>query len=105
MKFAVALPLLVSLTSVSIASAADAQSERPHSFAEGPTTRSAGAKVKVHGVGGVETIKPGEPSSKDRKNGSGWNGAYVGVNAGAGFGGTAGTNIILPFGASGQPEK
>ena len=85
MKFAVALPLLVSLTSISIPGVADAQLARPHSFAEGPTPRSARAKVKVHGVGGVETIKPQEPSSKDRKNGSGWNGAYGGVNAGAGL--------------------
>ncbi|WP_036282982.1 hypothetical protein [Methylocystis sp. ATCC 49242] len=105
MNLAVTLALLFSLTSVSIPDVADAQPAHPRPFAGNQTPRSARAKVKASRVGGVETIKPQEPPSKDRESGSGWNGAYVGVNAGAGFGATAGTNVVLPFGASGQPER
>jgi hypothetical protein len=46
---------------------------------------------------GLETIEPKE--DKERKQGN-WSGSYVGVNAGAGFGATAGTNFVVPFGSS-----
>ncbi len=36
---------------------------------------------------------------KERKQGD-WNGSYFGVNAGAGFGATAGTNVVVPLGSS-----
>jgi len=100
MKSTIALVLLVSLTSVSIPGVADAQSGRIR-----PSAERRMPKVKAGDIGGVEMIKPQEPTSKDRESGSGWNGAYVGVNAGAGFGATAGTNVVVPFGASDRTEK
>lgn len=48
-------------------------------------------------TGGLETIDPKE--DKEREQG-GWNGSYVGVNAGAAFGATAGTNVVVPLGTS-----
>jgi hypothetical protein len=57
------------------------------------------AKIKpVTASGGVDTIPPQEPPSKDRDSAAGWNGSYVGVNAGMGFGATAGSNVVVPFG-------
>ncbi len=100
MKFAVALALLFSLTSVSLPDAADARPGRTQSSAERRKP-----KVKAGDISGVETIKPQEPPSKDRESGRGWNGAYVGVNAGAGFGTTAGTNVVVPIGTASQAGK
>jgi hypothetical protein len=48
-------------------------------------------------TGGLEMIDPKE--DKERKQGD-WNGSYFGVNAGAGFGATAGTNVVVPLGSS-----
>lgn len=48
-------------------------------------------------TGGLETIEPKEDQERER---GGWNGSYVGVNAGAGFGATAGTNVVVPLGTS-----
>ena len=62
------------------------------------------AKSTMIKSGGVETIKPQEAPAKD-SDGNGWNGAYVGVNAGRSFGATAGTNVVVPFGTSGKTEK
>ena len=79
-----------------------------------PTLATAQASPKAQGparnrtkeVGGVETIKPQEaarlPGVADA---NGWNGPYVGVNAGGSFGATAGSNVVVPFGTSGQSEK
>lgn len=61
--------------------------------------------AKPVATGGVETIKPQEIPAKDTGNGAGWNGTYVGVNAGAGFGATTGTNVVVPFGLQPKPEK
>ncbi len=52
--------------------------------------------------GVVEAIKPQEQPSKETADGNGWNGAYVGVNAGESLGATAGTNVVVPFA---NPEK
>jgi hypothetical protein len=62
-------------------------------------------KAKSLATGGVETITPQEPQSKDTGGAAGWNGSYVGVNAGMGFGATAGTNVIVPFGTSGKSDE
>jgi hypothetical protein len=63
------------------------------------------AKSKINETGGVETIKPQE-ESKVTGEANGWSGTYVGVNAGGGFGATAGTNVMVPFGTSaGKSEK
>jgi hypothetical protein len=63
------------------------------------------ANAKPVATGGVETIKPREAPTKDTGDGAGWGGSYVGVNAGAGFGATAGTNVVVPFGSAPKPEK
>lgn len=60
------------------------------------------AKSKSANVNGVDTITPKEADDKATKNGSGWNGSYVGVNAGTSFGATAGTNVVIPLGPSDQ---
>ena len=59
-------------------------------------------KSNPDAVGGVDTITPKEAEDKTTKNVSGWNGSYVGVNAGMSLGATAGTNIIIPLGSSEQ---
>ena len=56
-------------------------------------------KSKSDDVSGVDTITPKEANDKTSKNGSGWNGSYVGVNAGTSFGATAGTNLVIPLGS------
>jgi hypothetical protein len=53
-------------------------------------------------AGGVETIKPQEAPSKDTGGAAGWNGTYVGVNAGMRFGAMARTNVVVPFGTDGR---
>lgn len=53
-------------------------------------------KVEKRG-GGLEVIEPKEEEEMARRQG-GWSGSYVGVNAGAGFGATAGTNMVVPLG-------
>jgi hypothetical protein len=59
-------------------------------------------KSKSANLSGVDTITPKEADDKATKNGSGWNGSYVGVNAGTSFGATAGTNVVVPLGSSNQ---
>ena len=56
-------------------------------------------KSKSTNVSGVDTITPKEADDKTTTNGSGWNGSYVGVNAGTSFGATAGTNLVIPLGS------
>jgi hypothetical protein len=71
-----------------------------------PSTMSQpSTKSKAAASGGVEAIKPQEPPSKETADGNAWNGAYVGVNAGRGFGATTGANVVVPFGTSGKSEK
>ena len=53
-------------------------------------------------MSGVDTITSTEADDKTKKNDSGWNGSYVGVNAGTSFGATAGTNVVIPLGLSDQ---
>ena len=57
-------------------------------------------KSKSGDVSGVDTITPKEAEDKTNQNGSGWNGSYLGVNAGTSFGATAGTNVVVPLGSS-----
>lgn len=57
-------------------------------------------KSKSTNVSGIDTITPKEADDKNTNNGSGWNGSYVGVNAGTSFGATAGTNVVVPLGSS-----
>jgi hypothetical protein len=59
-------------------------------------------KSKSGDVSGVDTITPKEADDKTSKKGSGWNGSYVGVNAGTSFGATAGTNFVMPLGSDGE---
>ena len=56
-------------------------------------------KSKPTNVTGVDTITPKEADDKTTTNGSGWNGSYVGLNAGTSFGATAGTNLVIPLGS------
>ncbi len=78
-----------------------------------PTSATAQSSSRLHGVaknrmkdvGGVETIKPQEVEPKGAGDANGWNGAYVGVNAGGSVGTTTGTNVVVPFGTSGQTGK
>ena len=65
-----------------------------------PTARS-----KATALSGVEAIKPQEQPPKEDSGVNGWNGSYVGVNAGMGFGATAGTNLVVPFGTSSSSDK
>ena len=69
--------------------------------AQSSTMSQPSTKSKAGASGGVEAITPQEPPSKETADGAGWNGAYVGVNAGRSFGATAGTNVVVPFGTSG----
>lgn len=89
-----AIILAVSLSVAAPLSASAQPSSKPATF----------ARSKPPTVRGVETIKPQETPSKD-EGAKGWNGSYVGVNAGTGFGATAGTNVVVPFGADGNGEK
>jgi hypothetical protein len=73
--------------------------------AQSPSKHRHPAKPTMLEGGGVETIKPQEAPSKDTGGAAGWNGTYVGVNGGMGFGATAGTNVVVPFGTSGKSEK
>jgi hypothetical protein len=59
-------------------------------------------KSKSGDVSGVDTITSKGAANKTTKNNSGWNGSYVGVNAGTRFGATAVTNMVKPFGSSEQ---
>ncbi len=72
--------------------------------AHGRHRQAAGTKP-LAASGGVEANTPGETSSKGAGGGAGWNGSYVGVNAGMGFGATAGSNVVVPFGTGGNAEK
>ena len=56
-------------------------------------------KSKTNNVSGFDTITPKEADDKTTTNGSGWNGSYVGLNAGTSFGATAGTNLVIPLGS------
>lgn len=80
----------------SLPESATAQSSSEHRSPAKPTMMEAG---------GVETIKPQEAPSKDTGGAASWNGTYVGVNGGMRFGATAGTNVVVPFGASGKSGK
>jgi hypothetical protein len=66
---------------------------------------SSSAKPTMSSVGGVEASAPQEATSKGAGGGAGWNGTYVGVNAGMGFGATAGTNVVVPFGTGSKVDK
>jgi hypothetical protein len=90
MKSAFALSILPLLLAVSLDSAS---AQPPHKL------QRPAPKAKSLATGGVETNTPQEPPSKDSSRAAGWNGNYVGVNAGTGFGATAGTNVVVPFGS------
>jgi len=86
----VLLVLLLGGTQLDIASAQPSKATHPM------------VKSKSGQVSGVDRITPKEADDKNTKNGSGWNGSYVGVNAGTSFGATAGTNVVIPLGPSDQ---
>lgn len=91
MKHALVLALLAALFALPL-EAAKAQ----------PSKKIQQTKAKVKPAttsGGVEAITPQEPPSKETGAATGWNGNYVGVNAGMGFGATTGTNVVIPFGS------
>jgi outer membrane lipoprotein SlyB len=96
MKRLFILAIIASLAA-SLPEPATAQSSSKHRYKAKSTM--------VVEVGGVETIKPQEAPSKDTGGAAGWNGAYVGVNAGRSFGATAGTNVVVPFVSSGKLVK
>jgi hypothetical protein len=48
-------------------------------------------KSKSGDVSDVDKITPKEADDKDTQKSSGWNGSYVGVNAG--------TNLVIPLGS------
>ena len=75
-----------------------AGAQPPHKLQHHPS------KTKPLATGGVETISPQEPPSKDTRSAAGWNGSYVGVNAGMAFGMTAGSNVVVPFGTGAANE-
>lgn len=62
------------------------------------TTHST-VKSKIADVKSVDTIQPKEEDAAKNHNLSGWNGSYVGVNAGTSFGANAGTNLVIPLGS------
>jgi hypothetical protein len=89
-KISIVSALLVSAQSLTPIEAAMAETSKGVHSSHHPTTKHQEAV-------GLETIEPKE--DKERKQGD-WNGSYVGVNAGAGFGATAGTNVVIPLGSS-----
>jgi hypothetical protein len=102
MKSILVPALLISVASPDLAYAQMAPSEPA---AKRRISGKRPADVKGNIGGGVEAIQAHESPSKDLVNGNSWNGAYVGVNAGAGFGTTTGSSVVLPIGSSGQKEK
>lgn len=56
-------------------------------------------KSKAGDANGVDALQPKGEDDKNAQKGSGWNGSYVGVNAGTSFGATAGTNLVVPLGS------
>ncbi len=79
--------MLLSYTSVDLA------------YAQSPKTNRSIIKPKTEIVNSLNNLQPKEEANKTTKNGSGWNGSYVGVNAGTSFGATAGTNVVIPLGS------
>ena len=59
-------------------------------------------KFKASDVNGVDMLQPREADDKNSQKASGWNGSYVGVNAGTSFGATTGTNVVIPLGSDGE---
>lgn len=47
----------------------------------------------------IDTIESKESDDKSARNGNGWNGSYIGANAGTSFGATVGTNAVIPLGS------
>ncbi len=76
-----------------------AVAQPPHKLQRHPS------KTKLLATGGVETITPQEPLSKDTGPAAAWNGSYIGVNARMGFETTAGTNFIVPMGTGINTER
>jgi hypothetical protein len=56
-------------------------------------------KSKASEVNGADMLQPKEADDRNSPKVSGWNGSYVGVNAGTSFGATAGTNVVIPLGS------
>lgn len=89
-KICIVSALLVSAQSLILIEAAMAETSKGVHSPHHPTAKRQEAV-------GLETIEPKE--DKEQKHGN-WNGSYVGVNAGMGFGATAGTNVVVPLGSS-----
>lgn len=97
MKHALVFALLASLFALPV-EATEAQPPKKIQHSNGkakPTPAS----------GDAEAIMPQELPSKDMGSPAGWNGSYVGVSAGMGFGATAGSNLVLPLGPPSKSEK
>ena len=56
-------------------------------------------KSKASDVSDADTVQSKDTEDRTTTNGSGWNGSYVGANAGTSFGVTAGTNVVIPLGS------
>jgi hypothetical protein len=67
--------------------------------AEPSKTKHSMVKSKTGDEIDVNTLQPKEADDKNAHKRSGWNGSYVGMNAGTSFGATAGTNLIIPLGS------
>ena len=66
-------------------------------YAQSPKAKHSMIKSKASDVSGAGAVQSKEADDKNNQKGSGWNGSYVGVNAGTSFGATAGTNLVLPL--------
>lgn len=89
----VSMFLILALSSVSVEPAMAQPSKNVQT-----TRHTAGQSGK--NTDRLETIQPKEKEDKANNNVSDWNGSYVGLNAGAGFGATAGANVVVPLGAT-----
>lgn len=92
MKFPKIITLITLMTSflVSLIGVAAAQ---PSKRAQ-PMVKSKTSDLKI-----IDTIESKEAEDKNARNGNGWNGSYIGANAGASFGATVGTNAVIPLGS------
>jgi hypothetical protein len=86
------------LTVITLASFVESASMEIASAQPSKTTHPM-VKSKSGHVSGIDTIAPKEVDDKTINNGNGWNGSYVGVNAGTRFEATAGTNMVIPLGS------
>ena len=68
-------------------------------FAQPSKAKHSMIKSKAIDVSAADAVQSKEAADKNTQKSSGWNGSYVGVNAGTSFGATAGTNVVIPLGS------